>query len=159
AEEVQFVGGDHAPQDRRAASSPQTKEMKIVSDLPMLDLRRLSVFREVETRRSFSAAALALSYTQSSGSQTVADLDAELGVTLLDGWSRRVRTAPAGELVLGHAEALIGQANAIEADLAALTAGDTGRLRLGGFATAWATFLPAAVAAFTADHPQVELLV
>ncbi|MGZ4276797.1 MAG: LysR family transcriptional regulator [Solirubrobacteraceae bacterium] len=124
----------------------------------MLDLRRLRVFREVATRRSFSAAALSLSYTQSSVSQAVADLEAELGVTLLERSSRPVRPTPAGEIVLGHAEALLGQAGAIEDDLAALGRGDAGRLRLGGFSTAWATFLPVAVAAFSAAHPRVELV-
>jgi DNA-binding transcriptional LysR family regulator len=123
----------------------------------MLDLRRLRVFREVATRRSFSAAADALSYTQSSVSQSVAALEAELGVTLLDRAGRPVRPTPAGEIVLAHAEALLGQASAIQDDLAALAQGDAGRLRLGGFATAWATFLPAAVAAFGAAHPRVEL--
>src|SRR5581483_8273824 len=108
----------------------------------MLDLRRLQVFRAVATRRSFSAAALALSYTQSSVSESVAALERELGVTLLDRSSRPVRPTPAGDVVLGHAETLLGQAAAIEEDLVALTRGDAGRLRLAGFYTAWSTFLP-----------------
>jgi DNA-binding transcriptional LysR family regulator len=123
----------------------------------MLDLRRLRVFHAVATRRSFSAAALALSYTQSTVSEAVAGLEAELGVSLLDRSSRPIRPTPAGEVVLGHAETLLGQVVAIEEDLAALAAGDAGRLRLGGFFTAWSTFLPAAVAAFSRAHPRVTL--
>ena len=123
----------------------------------MLDLQRLQTFRTVATLRSFSAAALELSYTQSSVSEAVATLERELGVTLLDRSSRPVRLTPAGEVVLGHAEALISQATAIETDLAALTSGDVGRLRLAGFYTAWSTFLPAAVAEFTRAHPRVQL--
>jgi len=123
----------------------------------MLDLRRLQVFRAVATRRSFSAAALALSYTQSSVSESVAALERELGVTLLDRSSRPVRPTPAGDVVLGHAETLLGQAAAIEEDLVALTRGDAGRLRLAGFYTAWSTFLPAAVAAFGRARPHVHL--
>ncbi len=123
----------------------------------MLDLRRLTVFREVASRRSFSAAAAALSYTQSTVSQAVADLERELGVTLLDRSSRPVRPTHAGELVLERAEALLGQARLIEDDLAALGQGDVGRLRLSAFLTAWSTFVPGAVAAFTAAHPRIEI--
>jgi DNA-binding transcriptional LysR family regulator len=123
----------------------------------MLDLRRLQVFHAVATRRSFSAAASALSYTQSSVSESVAALERELGVTLLDRSSRPVRVTTAGEVVLDHAVALLGQATAVEEDLVALARGDTGTLRLSGFFTAWSTFLPAAVAAFSAAHPRVRL--
>ncbi|HET7049333.1 MAG TPA: LysR family transcriptional regulator [Solirubrobacteraceae bacterium] len=123
----------------------------------MLDLQRLQIFRTVATMRSFSAAALELSYTQSSVSEAVATLERELGVTLLDRSSRPVRLTPSGEVVLGHAETLLAQTAAIETDLAALTSGDVGRLRLAGFYTAWSTFLPTAVANFAAAHPRVDL--
>ena len=123
----------------------------------MLNLRRLQMFHAVATQRSFSAAALELSYTQSSVSEGVAALERELGVTLLDRASRPVRVTPAGELVLAHAEALLGQAAAIEQDLVALAQGEVGRLRLAGFYTAWSSFLPAAVAEFGGAHPHVEL--
>ena len=123
----------------------------------MLDLQRLQIFRTVATMRSFSAAALELSYTQSSVSEAVATLERELGVTLLDRSSRPVRLTPSGEVVLGHAETLLAQTAAIETDLVALTSGDVGRLRLAGFYTAWSTFLPTAVADFAAAHPRVDL--
>ncbi len=123
----------------------------------MLDLQRLQIFRTVATLRSFSAAALELSYTQSSVSEAVATLERELGVTLLDRSSRPVRVTPSGEVVLGHAQTLLAQTAAIETDLAALTSGDAGRLRLAGFYTAWSTFLPTAVADFAGTHPRVHL--
>jgi DNA-binding transcriptional LysR family regulator len=123
----------------------------------MLDLRRLQMFHAVATRRSFSAAALELSYTQSSVSEGVAVLERELGVTLLDRSSRPVSVTPAGEAILAHAEALLGQAAAIESELAALSSGDSGVLRLAGFYTAWSTFLPLAVADFSQSHPRVKL--
>jgi len=123
----------------------------------MLDLQRLQIFHTVAKLRSFSAAALELSYTQSSVSEAVATLERELGVTLLDRSSRPVRVTPSGEVVLGHAEMLLAQTAAIETDLAALTSGDAGQLRLAGFYTAWSTFLPTAVADFAAAHPRVDL--
>jgi DNA-binding transcriptional LysR family regulator len=123
----------------------------------MLDLRRLRVFREVATRRSFSDAALALDYTQSSVSQHVTNLERELGVTLLDRGARPARVTEAGAVVLRHADDLLGRAAAVERELAGLAGGETGTLRLGGFYTAWATFLPAAVAAYSRAHPRVQL--
>jgi DNA-binding transcriptional LysR family regulator len=123
----------------------------------MLDLNRLRTFEAVARRRSFSAAALDLAYTQSTVSEAVAALERELGVTLLDRSSRPVRVTPAGEVVLANAEALLGQAAAIERDLTALASGDAGRLRLAGFYTAWSTFLPLAVAEFTRLRPRVRL--
>lgn len=123
----------------------------------MLDLQRLQIFGKVATLSSFSAAALELSYTQSSVSEAVATLERELGVTLLDRSSRPVRLTPSGEVVLDRAEPLIALAAAIETDLVALTSGDVGRLRLAGFYTAWSTFLPTAIADFTRAHPRVQL--
>jgi len=123
----------------------------------MLDLNRLQIFQAVANHRSFSAAALELSYTQSSVSEAIATLERELAVTLLDRSSRPVRVTPAGELVLAHAETLLGQALAIEHDLRALTSGEAGRLRLAGFYTAWSTFLPDAIVDFARSHAGVRL--
>lgn len=123
----------------------------------MIDLRRLHVFRAVATHRSFSAAAAALNYTQSSVSQHVTNLERELGVTLLDRGARPVRPTQAGEIVLDHAEDLLGRAATIERELAGLAGGEAGTLRLGGFFTAWATFMPAAVAAYSRERPRVQL--
>ena len=49
----------------------------------MLNLGRLQVLCEVVSRGSFSAAADALSYTQSAVSQAIARLEAETGATLV----------------------------------------------------------------------------
>jgi DNA-binding transcriptional LysR family regulator len=90
-------------------------------------------------------------------SEAVATLERELGVTLLDRSRRPVRLTPSGAVVLAQAQELTAQAAAIENELAALTSGDVGRLRLAGFYTAWSTFLPTAVADFARAHPRVQL--
>jgi DNA-binding transcriptional LysR family regulator len=131
--------------------------MKSISLFVMLDLRRLHTFREVMARRSFSAAAEALDYTQSSVSQQVAALEREVGVTLVDRTCRPISATPAGELVLARADALLGQAQLVADELAELREGAAGTLRMGGFFTAWATFLPGAVAAFARARPAVQL--
>ena len=63
----------------------------------MLDVRRMRVLREVAVRGSFSAAAEALSFTQSAISQQIAALEREAGTTLVQRSARGVRLTEAGE--------------------------------------------------------------
>jgi DNA-binding transcriptional LysR family regulator len=123
----------------------------------MLDLRRLSVFHEVAERGSFSGAALALDYTQSVVSHQVAQLERELGVTLVERGRRPVRLTPAGERLHAHAATVLGAARTAEADLRAVAGLEAGTLRVGAFLTACTTFVPAAIGAFEAEHPGVEV--
>src|SRR5215203_4023714 len=70
----------------------------------MLDVRRMRVLREVAQRGSFSAAAEALSFTQSAVSQQIAALEREAGVVLVERSARGVRLTEAGEAVVRHAD-------------------------------------------------------
>lgn len=123
----------------------------------MLDLRRLSVFREVADRASFSGAALALDYTQSVVSHHVAQLERELGVSLFERGKRPVRLTPAGERLHAHAAAILAAADHAEADLRAVAGLESGTLRIAAFLSACASFVPPAIGAFAAEHPGVEV--
>jgi DNA-binding transcriptional LysR family regulator len=123
----------------------------------MLSLGRLRVLVEVVSSGSFSAAAEALSYTQSAVSQSIARLEAETGATLVVRDRRGVRPTAAGETLVAHAEAILAQVDAAEADLAAVLGVRAGRLRVASFPSAGATLMPLAVASFRRDHPEVEL--
>src|SRR4051812_33543577 len=123
----------------------------------MLDPRRLRVFREVAQHGSFSAAADSLSYTQSAVSQSVAALEAEIGVTLLERSRRGARPTGPGETLLVHADAILSRLDAAEAEVAAIAGLRGGRLAMASFPTAGATIMPLAVATFRAAHPEVAL--
>ena len=123
----------------------------------MLNPQRLRVFREVANRGSFSAAAAALSYTQSAVSQQVAALEAELGVPLLERDRRGARPTIAGEALVSHADAILARLNAAEAEVAAIAGVRGGRLTMASFPTAGATIVPLAVATFRQAHPDVDL--
>ena len=123
----------------------------------MLNVNRLRILVEVANRGSFSAAADALSYTQSAVSQQVAALEAETGVTLLERLPRGVRLTPAGEVLLKYAEGIIARLHAAEAEMAAIAGLRGGQLRMASFPTAGATLMPLAIAIFRAQHPEVEL--
>jgi DNA-binding transcriptional LysR family regulator len=123
----------------------------------MLDVRRMRVLREVAAQGSFSAAAEALSFTQSAVSQHVAALEREAGVQLVERGRRGVRLTDAGRVLVDHADAILARIECAEEDLAALAGLRGGRLRLISFQSGGATLAPRAVAAFRERHPRVEL--
>jgi DNA-binding transcriptional LysR family regulator len=123
----------------------------------MLNVNRLRILIEVANRGSFSAAADALSYTQSAVSQQIQALEAETGVTLIERLPRGVRLTPAGGVLLKYAEGIIARLHAAEAEMAAIAGLRGGQLRMASFPTAGATLMPLAIAIFRAQHPEVEL--
>ena len=123
----------------------------------MLDVRRMRVLREVAARGSFSAAAEALSFTQSAVSQQVAALEREAGAVLVERSARGVRLTQAGEAVVRHADAILAKLAEAEAELEAIAGLRGGRLRMAAFESAAATIMPVAIARFAEEHPGVEL--
>jgi DNA-binding transcriptional LysR family regulator len=123
----------------------------------MLNLGRLHVLCEVVTHGSFSAAADALSYTQSAVSQSIARLEAETGTALVIRDRRGVRPTAAGSMLVAHAEKIFAQVQAAEADVAAVLGVRAGRLRVASFPSAGATLMPLAVARFRQAHPEIAL--
>jgi len=123
----------------------------------MLSVTRLRILKEVAYRGSFSAAAEALSYTQSAISQQIATLEGETGMALLERHPRGVTLTAAGQTLVGHAEGILARLDATESALAAIAGLRGGRLRVASFPTAGATLLPVAIATFRAAYPDVEL--
>src|SRR4029077_11260228 len=123
----------------------------------MLNVGRLKVLREVAYGGSLSAAAEALSYTQSAISQQIATLEAEAGIALLERHPRGVTLTAAGQTLVGHAEGILARLDAAEAALGAIAGLRGGKLRLASFPTAGATLVPHAIAAFRESYPDVEL--
>ncbi len=123
----------------------------------MINSARLEVFREVVARGSFSAAADALSYSQSAVSQAIATLEGEVGAPLIERSRGGVRPTPAGAALAGHVGGILAQMETAEAEIAAIAAGHGGRLRTASFPTAGATLMPQAIAGFRASHPGVSV--
>ncbi|MEA2311964.1 MAG: hypothetical protein QOE28_1932 [Solirubrobacteraceae bacterium] len=123
----------------------------------MLDVRRMRVLREVALQGSFSAAAEALSFTQSAVSQQIAALEREAGTVLVQRNARGVRLTEAGEALCRHADAVLARLAEAEAELEAIAGLRGGRLRMAAFESAGATLMPLAIAEFRAGHPMVEL--
>lgn len=123
----------------------------------MLNVNRLRVLVEVAAQGTFSAAAEALSYTQSAISQQIATLEAETHTTLIERRRAGVRLTPAGAALVEHAEGILARLDVAEADVAAIAGLRAGTLRMASFPTAGATLMPLAIAIFRAAHPAVAL--
>lgn len=124
-----------------------------------LELRsdRLRLFEAVVRLGGFSAAARSLELTQSSVSQTIAALEADVGQPLFDRSSRKLRLTEAGEALRGHAGAVLDALAQTRAALQQLEHVVTGTLALGATDTLATHVLPPVFAAFRRQHPGVEL--
>ena len=123
----------------------------------MLDVRRMRVLRAVARHGSFSAAAEALSFTQSAVSQQIAALEREAGATLVERGVRGIRLTDAGRALVRHTDAILASLAEAEAELEAIAGLRGGRLRMASFESAGATLMPLAIASFKERHPAVEL--
>ncbi len=125
----------------------------------MLDVRRLRVLAEVANCGSFSAAAEAMTLTQSAVSQHVAALEREVGLTLVARGTRPLELTEAGQALVRHASGIFARLDDAEQELGEIAGRRHGRLRFGTFPTALATLLPGAFVAFRRRHPEVTLTV
>ncbi|MFJ1793215.1 LysR family transcriptional regulator [Kitasatospora griseola] len=123
----------------------------------MIDARRLRTLRAVADHRTVTAAAAALYLTPSAVSQQLAALEQETGHTLLVRDGRGVRLTAAGEILLGHADAVLAQLERAEADLAAYSSGAAGEVTVAAFATGIAMVLAPAIAALAGTDPGLRV--
>jgi DNA-binding transcriptional LysR family regulator len=126
-----------------------------------LELRHLAALEAVGRTRSFGAAARELGYTQSAISQQIAKLEQSVGQRLVErpGGPRPVDLTDAGRLLLVHADAIVAQLDAAQADMAAFAEGAAGPLRVGIYQSVGARILPGLIRRFKQDWPRVEVSV
>lgn len=123
----------------------------------MIDLRRLEALVAVHRTGSVSAAAAELHYGQPTISHHLRRLEAETGAVLLQRVGRGVRLTPEGLLLARRGEEVLGLLARAEAELAAVTSLQAGRVRLAAFPSGAATLVPDALALLAGRHPGVEL--
>ncbi len=123
----------------------------------MLDVRRLTMLREVHLRGSISAAAQALAYTHSAVSQQLSVLEKEAGVPLLEKVGRGVRLTQAAEQLASHADDILAILERAESDLAASDTMVRGTLRLAGFTTISRLIVPRVLHTMQRRHPELDV--
>ena len=126
-----------------------------------LELRHLAALEAVGRTHSFGRAARELGYTQSAVSQQIALMERIVGQKLVErpGGPKPVSLTEAGDLLLRHADAIVAQLDAAEADMAALAEGAAGPLRVGIFQSVGARILPALLRIFREEWPRVDVQV
>ncbi len=97
----------------------------------MYTLRQLRYFVAAAEAGSVSRAAQALSISQSAVTEAVRELEADLGVPLLDRHARGVSVTQRGHLFLRHARAILAEVAASRADLGPAREALAGTLSLG----------------------------
>src|SRR5690349_21671487 len=118
--------------------------------------RRLQVFYTVARQLSFTKAAEQLFMTQPAVTFQVKQLEEHFNTRLFERSHGRIALTPAGRLVMGYAEKILGLSDEMETRVGDLTGEISGPLLLGASTTIAEYLLPRVLGEFKARHPQVQ---
>ncbi len=122
-----------------------------------MELRHLRYFSAVAESGSFTAAARRLHVAQSSLSEQIADLEGELGGSLLDRSGRQVRLSAMGTVFLAEARKTLEAAErAIEVTRSTMR-GESGTLSIGFFLWGAGGFFPRIIREYRRRSPGIRL--
>lgn len=127
--------------------------------LPHRDLNDVLAFTHVADSGSFTRAAERLGWPKSSVSHRVARLEACLGARLLERSTRRLRLTEVGARFHEHARRVLQELDLAAATVDSFRARPQGRLRVSASVVLGQALLPAMVAEYAAQYPEVELFV
>lgn len=108
--------------------------------------------------KHFGRAAASCHVSTSTLSAAIRDLEAELGVAVVERGQHFTALTPEGSCVLDYAQRMASSADALRQDLAKLQGGLSGQLRLGVIPTAL-TRVAELTASFSRRHPQTTFMV
>lgn len=120
-------------------------------------LDALRTFALVAECGSFTAAARRLGLAKSTVSKQVGELEARLGLRLVNRNSRRLSLTAAGEAWLGTCRRVLAELEAGESELAARTGEPRGRLRVTAPVTFSVRHLSPHLSRFLAAHPRIDM--
>jgi DNA-binding transcriptional LysR family regulator len=121
------------------------------------DLTDLSLFRHVVEAGSITHGAERAHLALAAASTRIRNMEKSLGAPLLLRNRQGVVPTPAGRTLLQHARAMLAQAERLREDLGTYTGGLAGQIRILSNTNALTEFLPEALSAFLAEHPQVTI--
>jgi molybdate transport repressor ModE-like protein len=123
-----------------------------------MDLTQLRYLRAVARDGSITGAARTLKISQSTLSQSVRQLEEELGTALFLRARDGVRPTEAGALLIDRAEAVLALVDVATSEVRELGSDDRGRFVMGCHDSLGSYFLPEFLAAFLARWPRIELV-
>jgi DNA-binding transcriptional LysR family regulator len=122
-----------------------------------LKVRQLEVFQAVYETGSVTGAAARLHCSQPAVSASLANFERQLGLRLFDRARGRFTATPEADLLYAEVERGLMGINRIATRAAGIRAGRTRHMRIGIDGSPAIGFVPAAVASFLADHPDVTI--
>ncbi|ADG18317.1 LysR family transcriptional regulator [Paraburkholderia atlantica] len=125
--------------------------------LKKLDLTSLRLFVAVCQERNIARAAEREFIASSAVSRRIAEIEALIGLPVIQRQSRGITVTPVGETVLRYALAIIGNIEQMSAELSRFSTGVKGRVRVVANLSSIVQFLPEDVAAFGRAFPDVSI--
>jgi len=122
-----------------------------------LDARRLTVFKAVAERLSFTEAALSLHLSQSAVSQQIASLERELGGRLLERSHRKVTLTPEGAALYERIDAILASMASASRAVAAARGSVEGELSIAASLTVGSYLIPAPLSTLGRRHPELRM--
>jgi DNA-binding transcriptional LysR family regulator len=122
----------------------------------MLDVRRLRLLSELSRRGTIAQVAKAVGYTPSAVSQSLSQLEREVGIVLLERDGRRVRLTPAALGLVNRTERVLAELDAAEAELAAEGEAVRGTVVIGAFPSAAGGLVVPMVRELSERHPDLS---
>lgn len=121
-------------------------------------LRQLRAFVAVARTGSFTLAAESLHVTQSALSGLIKELEQSLGMRLVDRSTRRIHLSDVGRDLFPLVDKILHDLDAVLGEVANLKTLKKGTVRVAAPQLMSCTLLPEVIAAFTARHPAIRIL-
>jgi molybdate transport repressor ModE-like protein len=121
------------------------------------DLVDLRLFLHVTEAESITHGASRAGMTLASASERIRAMEEALGAPLLERNRRGISLTPAGSALAHHARIVVQQLERMRGELTEYAQGLRGHVRLLSNTAATAEFLPAALGAFLATHPHIDI--
>jgi DNA-binding transcriptional LysR family regulator len=125
----------------------------------VLDVKRLMLLSELSRRGTIADVARTVGYTPSAVSQSLAQLEREAGVPLLERDGRRVRLTPAARGLVARADRVFAELDAATAELAVAHGAIRGELTIGAFPSAAVSLAVPAARDLREQHAELRCAV
>src|SRR5260221_12817623 len=122
-----------------------------------MELRHFRYFAAVAEHLNYSEASRRLHVAQPAISQTILDLEEEVGAQLFTRSNRKVQLTAAGAVLLAEVQGILERAEGAKRATQRAARGEVGVLCIGFIAPAAAPILPPLVQTFRRQYPEVEL--